>query len=416
MTVSVQRAMTIDDVLALDDLGKQNAVMTEKVKKEPFRQNIKHHYEACDYIRNNWANNYGLETFDAWNGEPETLPTHDINDYKGAVPIVSGYPRDAAKLMELAEKQELRESLSSGTSGGPNGPKSRVFRDKITVDRAVRAYASVMRDYCHIGDTGNPTFQLLLAPPAGLKFWLSDANSMIYPRIGVEHEFGWVWPFNNGVPMGRPEPFDPKYALDRLKAESDKGKEISMLGSHDFVHMVMKEEEKSGYTLKFHAIQIGGGFKAGNANPEKTISEIKYGARRLLGEDKANEHFTDCLGFTETNQILCSPRTLDAGVVEDKPYIGYFMAPSPFMYVQVRDIKDKTVLTEIGAVGELTILDFLPESYPATFGTSDKVTIVGKSQDGSPKVKYLGRIEGRGKPTGCGDSFAKLDAAARQAS
>jgi hypothetical protein len=98
--------------------------------------------------------------------------------------------------------------------------------------------------------------------------------------------------------------------------------------------------------------------------------------------------------------------------MQKPPYIEYLTPIHPLVHWQVRDKKKGTVLKEIGARGELVQINPTALSYPAMYCQGDEVEIVG-FQNNEPIIKYVGRIEGKGKAPGCADFMVEMDEAVK---
>ena len=324
--------MGVDEILMHPDPYNMDLNEKNRLKLKAIKESFVYHYNNCEKYR------IFCKSRDF---SPDKLK--GFSDLS-KIPLL---PIGVFKKYDLlsVDKQDISIiAKSSGTTGSV----SRVYRDKITIDRLTKGVFKMV-DWMTEGRKG---FVGALVPPPGENdAWIIQSSSMIFPKYfdRVEH-------FIRG---GR---IDINYMM-KILSDPDLPKPRHLFGP-PFAYLMLAEAlQKNSITIKLDEgslIVTGGGWKSfeDKSIPKDTFRGI---VSRLFSIPVQN--IRDSLSCAEINSWITDCRCFKKHV-------------PPWLHVSIRDPENPDEEVGVGEEGLIAYLDPLAHSYPGFILTDDVGKII----------------------------------------
>lgn len=310
----------------------------------------------------------------------------DINSYDdlNRIPVISTRAfKGGFDLLSVPKEDIEKVHMSSGTSGS----RSRVPRDRITLERARKSILKTNAKF----RASEPGYLGMMSPSPDE---LSDLTIANYSKISLEdfNSYDFFLKLNGG--------FDPARVVEKLNAVSDRPVNIGgapmlilalaqyVLETGNRIHTINKES----------AVTSGGGFKTpdGSVVDRQTYNQI---VMKAFGVEE--EKIRDVYSMSELNGVL----------TECEHHLKHI---PPYFYVSIRNPANVDEELPYGEEGIPVFIDPLAHSYPGFIVADDIVSFItppfGTCSCGVPgptlstKVR---RAQGA-EEKGCGRHVAEL--------
>ncbi|NPA36537.1 MAG: hypothetical protein GXO47_06785 [Chlorobi bacterium] len=271
----------------------------------------------------------------------------DINSYDdlNRIPVISTRAfKGGFDLLSVPKEDIVKVHMSSGTSGN----RSRVPRDRITLERARK---SILKSNAKFrkGDAG----YLGMMSPSPEE--ISDLTIANYAKISLEDykSYDFFLKLDGG--------FDPEKVVEKLNSVTDRpvnlgGAPMLILALADYV---MKTGNKILTMDENSAVTSGGGFKSakGDVVDRETFNQIVMKAFNVK-----EENVRDTYSMSELNGVFN----------ECEHHMKHI---PPFFYISIRNPSNLDEEVPLGEEGLPVFIDPLAHSYPGFIIADDIVSI-----------------------------------------